>query len=154
MHNLDDFDKILLEQLQQNNRITAERLGSMVNLSTSAVQRRLTRLRKEKIIEADVAIVSPSAIGYGITCVVDVSLHLGSSRVIDSFKALMSDCEEVMQCYYVTGALDFVLVVATRDMRHYEEFSKKYLMDNPDVKQFQSHVVIDRVKIGYKIQLS
>lgn len=153
MHELDAFDKKLLDQLQQNNKITAEELGNIVNLSTSAVQRRLKRLRTNKIIEADVSIVSPTAIGYGITCVVNVSLHLGSSRVIDSFKDLMTDCDEVMQCYYVTGGLDFVVIVNTQDMRHYEEFSKKYLMDNPDVKQFYSHVVIDKVKVGYKVLL-
>lgn len=154
MRELDAYDKKLLNQLQQNNKITAEELGSMVNLSTSAVQRRLKKLRQNKIIEADVSIISPSAVGYGITCVVEVTLHLGSSKVIDSFKTLMSGCDEVSQCYYVTGALDFVVIVNTNDMRHYEDFSKKYLMDNPDVKQFQSHVVIDRVKTGYSLLLS
>ena len=149
MRALDEYDKKLLTQLQQNNRTSAEELGNIVNLSTSAVQRRLARLRREKIIEADVSIISPSAIGYGITCVVDVTLHLGNSKVIDSFKELMSSCDEVMQCYYVTGAFDFVVIVNAKDMRHYEEFSKKYLMDNPDVKQFYSHVVIDKVKLGY-----
>jgi len=153
MQELDAFDKKLLDQLQQNNKITAEELGHIVNLSTSAVQRRLKRLRNDKIIEADVSIISPTAIGYGISCVVNISLHLGSSRVIDSFKELMSGCDEVMQCYYVTGGLDFVVIVNTLDMRHYEEFSKKYLMDNPDVKQFYSHVVIDKVKVGYKLGL-
>lgn len=132
---------------------TANQLGNIVNLSTSAVQRRLKRLRTSKIIEADVSSVSPTAIGYGITCVINVSLHLCSSRVINSFKDLMTGCDEVMQCYYVTGGLDFVVIVNTQDMRHYEEFSKRYLMDNPDVKQFYSHVVIDKVKVGYKVLL-
>jgi len=150
---MDDFDRRLLELLQENNRITAERLGNIVNLSTSAVQRRLKKLRENKIIEADISIVSPLAAGLGITCVVDVTLHLGNSRVIDSFKTLMSDCPNVMQCYYVTGAFDFVVIVNANDMRQYEEFSKIYLMDNPDVKQFYSHVVIDKVKVGYKVSL-
>jgi Lrp/AsnC family transcriptional regulator, leucine-responsive regulatory protein len=153
MHQLDDFDKKLLNLLQQNNRITAEELGIMINLSTSAVQRRLKRLRQDKIIEADIAIISPAAVGYGITCVVDVTLHLGNSKVIDSFKALMSASTEVMQCYYVTGAYDFVVIVNAQDMRHYEEFSKKYLMDNPDVKQFYTHVVMDKVKVGFKVNI-
>jgi Lrp/AsnC family leucine-responsive transcriptional regulator len=102
MRALDEYDKKLLKQLQQNNRISAEELGNIVNLSTSAVQRRLTRLRREKIIEADVSIISPSAVGCGITCVVDVTLHLGSSKVIDSFKALMAACDEVMRCSATT----------------------------------------------------
>jgi len=154
MRDLDSYDKKILNQLQQNNKVTAEELGNLVNLSTSAVQRRLKRLRQEKVIEADVSVISPAAVGYGITCIVDVSLHLGSSKVIDSFKTLMASCEEVMQCYYVTGTIDFVVVVNTSDMAHYEDFSKRYLMDNPDVKQFYSHVVIGKVKTGYSLLLS
>ena len=153
MQDLDELDKKLLNQLQQNNRITAEELGIMVNLSTSSVQRRLKRLREDKIIEADISVVSPSAAGYGITCVVDVTLYLGNSQVIDSFKTLMCNCSEVMQCYYVTGTYDFVVIVNTRDMQHYEEFSKKYLMDNSSVKQFYTHVVMDKVKVGYSIDI-
>jgi Lrp/AsnC family transcriptional regulator, leucine-responsive regulatory protein len=153
MRALDEYDKKLLNQLQQNNRISAEELGNIVNLSTSAVQRRLQRLRRERIIEADVSIVSSSAAGVGITCVVDVTLHLGNSKVIDSFKSLMSECAEVAQCYYVTGAFDFVVIVNANDMKHYEDFSKRYLMDNPAVKQFYSHVVIDKVKVSYSLSL-
>lgn len=153
MQDLDDFDKKLLNQLQKNNKTTAEELGEMIGLSTSAVQRRLKRLRQDKIIEADISIISPSAVGLNITCIVDVTLHLGNSKVIDAFKTLMNDCEEVTQCYYVTGAYDFVVIVNTNDMKHYEEFSKKYIMDNPDVKQFYTHVVMDKVKMGYLVKI-
>lgn len=153
MQELDGFDKKILNQLQQNNRITAEELGNMINLSTSAVQRRLKRLRQDKIIEADISIISPAAVGFGITCVVDVTLHLGNSEVIDSYKKLMSGCAEVMQCYYVTGTYDFVVIVNTKDMKHYEAFSKKYFMDNPTVKQFYTHVVMDKVKFGFSVNI-
>lgn len=153
MQQLDEFDKKILNQLQQNNRITAEELGTMVSLSTSAVQRRLKRLRQEKIIEADISIISPSAAGFGISCVVDVTLHLGNSKMIDTFKNMMNNCAEVMQCYYVTGAYDFVIIVNSHDMRQYENFSKKYLMDNPDVKQFYTHVVMDKLKTGFCVSL-
>jgi len=153
MHELDEFDKRILNQLQQNNRVTAEELGSMINLSTSAVQRRLKRLRHDKSIEADISIISPSAVGFGITCIVDVTLHLGNSEVIDSYKKLMFACAEVMQCYYVTGTYDFVIIVNTQDMKHYESFSKKYFMDNPGVKQFYTHVVMDKVKSGFGVNI-
>ncbi len=153
MQALDEYDKKLLRVLQQNNKTTAEELGLMVSLSTSAVQRRLKRLRDDKIIEADVSIISPLAVGVGITCVVDVILEVGSSKAIDHFKSKMLACSEVMQCYYVTGTYDFVLIVNTVDMRHYEDFSKKYLMDNPNVKHFYTHVVMDKVKVGFSVSL-
>jgi Lrp/AsnC family transcriptional regulator, leucine-responsive regulatory protein len=153
MQELDAYDKKLLRILQQNNKTTAEELGTMVSLSTSAVQRRLKRLRDDKMIEADVSIISPLALGIGITCVVDVILEVGNSKAVDSFKMLMQACPEVMQCYYVTGTYDFVLIVNTVDMRQYEEFSKTHLMDDPNVKHFYTHVVMDKVKVGYGINI-
>jgi Lrp/AsnC family transcriptional regulator, leucine-responsive regulatory protein len=153
MLELDEFDKKLLQLLQQNNRMTASELGDLVGLSSSAVQRRLTRLREEKIIEADVAIISPVVMGIGITCVVDVILEEGSSAGVEKFKTTMRGCHEVMQCYYVTGTYDFVLLVNAKDMRHYEEFTKKWLMDNPNVKHFYTHVVMDKVKVGYSVPI-
>jgi Lrp/AsnC family transcriptional regulator, leucine-responsive regulatory protein len=153
MQNLDEYDKKLLRLLQQNNKMTADELGELVSLSTSAVQRRLKKLREDKIIEADVSIISPLAAGIGITCVVDVVLEVGNSKAIDGFKEAMRNCLEVMQCYYVTGTYDFVLIVNTIDMKHYEMFSKTWLMDNPNVKHFYTHVVIDKVKVGYGVAL-
>lgn len=153
MRDLDEYDKKLLRLLQQNNKTTADELAELVSLSASAVQRRLKRLRDEKIIEADVSIISPVAGGIGITCVVDVILQEGSSKAIDKFKTAMQKCTEVMQCYYVTGTYDFVLIVNTKDMRHYEEFSKKQLMDNPNVKHFYTHVAMDKVKLGFGITI-
>jgi Lrp/AsnC family leucine-responsive transcriptional regulator len=153
MHSLDEHDRKLLRLLQENNRMTAQELGDLVSLSASAVQRRLARLREDKIIEADVSIISPSVTGSGITCIVDVILTDGNSKASDEFKAIMRKCTEVMQCYFVTGTYDFVIIVNVKDMQHYEAFAQKWLMDNTYVKHFYTHVVMDRVKVGYNIAL-
>ena len=153
MKQVDETDKKILNQLQQDNQVTADKLGRLLHLSNSAVQRRLKRLRHEKIIEADISVVSPEIAGLTVTCIVDVSLELGNSRVIDEFKKLLLACPEVMQCYYVAGSFDFVLIVSTRDMKHYEEFSKKYLLDNVQVKQYHTQVVLDKVKVRYGMSL-
>ena len=153
MQTLDEYDKKLLRLLQQNNRLTTEELSAKVNLSQSAVQRRITKLRNEKIIEADVSIISASAIGMAITCIVDVVLHEGSSKDIEKFKQAMRNCTEVAHCYYVTGTYDFVLIVNARDMSHFEAFSKKHLMDNTNLKHFYTHVVMDKVKVGHGVSI-
>jgi Lrp/AsnC family leucine-responsive transcriptional regulator len=100
-----------------------------------------------------ISIISPKAGGIAITCVVDVILEVGNSKAIDNFKTAMQACTEVMQCYYVTGTYDFVLIVNTVDMQHYDDFSKKQIMDNPNVKHFYTHVVMDKVKVGYGINI-
>ncbi|MFZ6013603.1 MAG: Lrp/AsnC family transcriptional regulator [Bacteroidota bacterium] len=150
---LDQFDKKILRLLQNNNRLTSDELAEQVGLSPSAVQRRLKRLRDEKIIEADVSIISPSVAGMDIMCIVEVALEKGNSVGLDKFKSLMLQCSEVMQCYYVTGSFDFVLVVNTPTMQHYEAFTQKWLLDNANVKHFYTHVVMDKVKVGYSVPI-
>jgi Lrp/AsnC family leucine-responsive transcriptional regulator len=149
----DQFDKHLLRLLQQNNRLTSDQLAEAVGLSSSAVQRRLKRLRDEKIIEADVSIVSPSVAGLEITCIVDVVLERGNSQALEKFKSSMLQCNEVMQCYFVTGSYDFIMIVNAQNMEQYEGFAKKWLMDNPNVKHFYTHIVMNKIKVGYSIAL-
>ncbi|CAA9200467.1 Lrp/AsnC family transcriptional regulator [Flavobacterium collinsii] len=153
MQPLDEYDKKLLQLVQENNKMTTQELGDLVNLSGSAVQRRLTRLRENKIIEADISIISPSVIGLTITCVVDIILEDGNSKALEKFKASMRKCNEVMQCYFVTGTYDFVIIVNAENMQHYESFAKKWLMDNPNVKHFYTHVIMDKVKVGYNVTI-
>ena len=153
MHTLDEYDKKLLRLVQNNNLVSAKELAELVNLSASAEQRRLAKQRAKKIIEADVSIISPSVAELGVTSIVDVVLHDGDSKSLEKFKTALRQRPEVMQCYFVTGTYDFVLVINTKDMQHYERFSKKWLMDNPNVKHFYTHVVMDKVKVGYSVEI-
>jgi Lrp/AsnC family leucine-responsive transcriptional regulator len=149
MRLIDEYDKKILHFLQRNNKITTEELSNEVNLSQSAVQRRIAKMRNDNIIEADISIISAEAVGIGITCVVDVILYEGNSKAIDEFKIAMRKCEEVAQCYYVTGTYDFVLIIHVKDMSHFEKFQKINLMDNKNLKHFYTHVVMDKVKMNY-----
>jgi Lrp/AsnC family leucine-responsive transcriptional regulator len=153
MQIIDKIDKKILNSLQQNNRITAAELGKALHLSTSAVQRRITRLRKEKIIEADVSIISQSVVGRGVTCIVEISLHLGSAKIIEGFKSMLCKCDEVTQCYYVAGNYDFIVTVHTRDMQEYDAFARKYFMNTEVIKQYHTHVVLEKAKSSFTVVL-
>ena len=145
---MDSFDKKILDIVQQNNQLSTERIAEQVNLSPSAVQRRLKRLRKDGIIEADVAIISPQASGRLLTIIVEVTLEQERliSSVLDEFKKLVLSTPEVMQCYHVTGNTDFILIIAAKDMQDYETLTRRLFIDNRSVRRFQTSVVVSRVK--------
>jgi Lrp/AsnC family leucine-responsive transcriptional regulator len=150
---LDRFDLKILDLVQRDNRLTSEVLGERVGLSATAVQRRLKRLREEGVIEADVAIVAPKAVGQRVQMIVMVSLERERADIIDRFKRSIRATPEVMNGYYVTGEADFLLVVTTRDMEEYELFTRRFFYDNPDIKNFKTMVVMDRVKVGFGLPL-
>lgn len=143
---LDDFDRKILLELQQNNLISAEDLGAKVGLSASAIQRRMKRLRDGKVISADVSILDPEAIGRPLKVVVEVSLERESFELFEAFKRRIRDTPEVQQCYYVTGEGDFVLIITAADMSDYQRLSERLFREDRNIKHFRTIVVLSSVK--------
>lgn len=151
MQQYDRIDARILEVIQKNNRLTSEALGEVVGLSATGCQRRLKRLRSEGIIEADVSIVSPRAVGRPIQMLVLVTMERERSDIIDKFKKAIRSSAEVVNGFYVTGEADFVLYVTAQSMEDYEEFTRVFFYENPDIKGFKTMVIMDRVKAGFAI---
>jgi Lrp/AsnC family leucine-responsive transcriptional regulator len=151
---LDNIDVLLLSAVQRNNRMTTDQLGQLVGLSPTACQRRLKRLRAEGVIEGDVSIVSPKAVGRPISMLVLVSLERERADIIDRFKRAIRSTTEIMIGLYVTGDADFALLVTARDMQDYEEFTRRFFYENPDIKGFKTMVVMDRVKSSFVLPIT
>ena len=66
----------------------------------------------------------------------------------------MLEAPEVMQCYYVTGDYDYVLIATFEEMADYEDFTKKYFLDNPNINHFKSMVVMNKVKEKLSIPIN
>jgi Lrp/AsnC family transcriptional regulator, leucine-responsive regulatory protein len=150
---LDEFDLQILSRYQHDTRRTAEDIGAEVGLSAAAVQRRLKRLRETGVIEAETARISPKAAGFPLTCIVSVDIEREGASELSRFKARMLACAEVQQCFYVTGAADFVLVVLASDMAAYEAFTREQLLSDANVRSFTSYVVMEPVKTGVTVPL-
>ena len=154
MYKLDSFDLKILELIQVNNKITSQVLAKKVGLSSSACQRRINSMRKAKIIKKDVSVIDQKIIGRQITIVVQVLSDKEGVEYSEEFKKLMIKAQEVMQCYYVTGDYDYVLIATFKDMAEYEIFTKKYFLENSNIKRFSSMVVMNRVKENLYIPLN
>jgi Lrp/AsnC family transcriptional regulator, leucine-responsive regulatory protein len=148
---LDEFDLKLLDAVQQDCRLTADQLAERISLSPSAVQRRLRRLREHKIIQAEVAIVSPDALGRSLTAIVEVTLDTDQPKVVEEFQRAIQAAPEVMQGYYVTGNADFVLIVTAKSIQDYEKFAQRFFSKRPHIKYFRTSVVMRRVKWGVTV---
>jgi Lrp/AsnC family transcriptional regulator, leucine-responsive regulatory protein len=150
---MDQFDLKLLDSVQKDNRLTADQLSEVVGLSPSACQRRLKRMRNDNVIVGDVSIISPEAVGRQLTMIVQVALVREQPGLIDAFKRSMRKTPEVMQCYYVTGEYDFVLILTVADMSAYEDFTRHFFLENVNIQRFHTIVVMDRVKAGFEVPL-
>lgn len=150
---MDRFDAAILNAIQRNNRLTAEALSEIVPLSPDSCRKRLSRLRAEGYVDADIAVLNPGKLGRGLMVIVEVALTSERPADLDRFRERMRAAPEVMQCYYITGNSDFLLILSATDMADYEAFTRRHFFAEENIAKFRTSVVMDRVKTGFSIPL-
>ena len=150
-HDLDVFDLKILDRLQMDNRTSLSEIGKAVNLSAAAVQRRVRRMEDAKIIQANVAVVDPRAVGRPITLIVEVQLDSERADILDAARNEFASVPEVQQCYYVTGASDFILIITVTSMEECATLSRRLFLENLNVKHFSTNVAMSRVKVSLRV---
>jgi Lrp/AsnC family transcriptional regulator, leucine-responsive regulatory protein len=143
---LDEFDNKILNLVQASNRLSQREISDVVNLSASAVNRRILAMEQAGIIRANVALVDPAKVGRPITIIVEVSVESERLDLIDQVKARFLKCKAVQQLYYVTGETDFVLIMNVADMSEYERLTRELFFAEGNIKRFKTMVVMERSK--------
>lgn len=150
--NLDSYDRKILNVLQVNNRISQRELAEEVNLSPSAVNRRISALEAAGVIQFNVSIVDPALVGRPITIIVEVKLENERLDLLDEIKKRFVGCPQVQQVYYVTGDFDFLLVMNVRDMGEYEQLTRELFFFG-NIKQFKTFVAMQNNKRTFAIPI-
>lgn len=147
---LDAVDRRILRALQLDGRVTYDALAAQVNLSASAVLRRVKRLEEVGVIGAYVAIVQPERVGLGLTAYINVRLEKHAEQhkrtPMDQFRASVQAWPEVVECSALTGDMDYLLRVVVQDMAHYARFITETLLRHPSVQDCKTSFVLDRLK--------
>lgn len=146
-------DLKILELLQIDVKTSVERLSEEVGLSTASIQRHLKRLRDNKVIAQEVAIISPNAVNQSMTFIISVQLNRNYNDCFNYFKNKVKKNNNIQQCYYITGEADFVLIVTAQDMENFEEFTQSFFFSDIAVLHFKTSVVMGRTKVGLKLPL-
>ncbi|WP_293779554.1 Lrp/AsnC family transcriptional regulator [uncultured Oxalicibacterium sp.] len=150
-HILDKVDRRLLNLLQKNNQISTRELADAVHISQPTCLRRIRDMRDAGIISADVAMIDPFALGYGMLAFLEVSIDKQGDEYMQEFEARMARESEVMQCYFVSGDYDYFLVVHVVDMDAYYQFVRRVISGSGNVRHFQSRFPMKRAKFDTRI---
>lgn len=146
---LDLINRKLLTALQRDNRQSMADLAEVAGLSEPATRRRVTRLRKDGYILADVSLLDPARIG--ITVITAIRFSKESRLTYDTFKQEIARTQEIAQCYTVTGDEDFILIGHFPDMISYDDWINARILTNPAISRSTTHVVYRTVKFDTAI---
>ncbi|MCS3430084.1 Lrp/AsnC family transcriptional regulator [Klebsiella sp. BIGb0407] len=150
---LDRFDLAILDILQNNNRLPHAAIAEKVGLSTPSVQRRISRLEEKGVIRASVALLEPTLVGNPVTAVIESRLVEDRSIVMDRAKRYFRNVDEIQQCYFVNGGVSFIIIMISRDLRHFEQLIRQHFADNQDILTYRTLIVLDQVKSSLNIPL-
>lgn len=150
-HTLDKVDRKILNLLQKDNQMPTRVLAEKVHISQPTCLRRIRDLREAGIINADVSLVDPFALGYGMLAFLEVSLANQSDECMQEFEARMNKEAEVLQCYFVSGDYDYFLAVHVVDMDAYYQFVRRAISGSGNVRHFQSRFPMKRAKFVTRI---
>lgn len=136
---LDRTDSLILEHLTRDARASFATIGRRVNLSPSAVKRRVDRLHDDGVIDAFTVRLDPAALGWATEAYVEV--HCGGATSPSTMREAFGQYPEVVAAGTVTGEADAVLQVRARDVRHLDEVVERVNAE-PFVLRTRSTVVL------------
>ena len=143
---LDGIDIMILRELQKDAKLTTKELAAKVNLSPSPVFERQKRHEREGYIKRYVAVVDPIKAGNGIMVVCNVRLKHHSKEFSRQFTSVISEIDEVVECFNTSGDYDYQLKIYARNMHDYQDFVLGTLGDLDCIGSLHSIFVIGEVK--------
>ncbi|MDE2368230.1 MAG: Lrp/AsnC family transcriptional regulator [Burkholderiales bacterium] len=143
---LDALDRSILEQLQADGRLSNVELAQRVHLSPSACLRRVKALEEAGVIAGYVALLDARALGRHGTSYTIVNLESTQPARLEAFEQAVRDTPEILDCFYVAGANDYLIRFVYRDAEDLERFHAEVLSRLPGVLRSNSMLVLRRVK--------
>jgi Lrp/AsnC family leucine-responsive transcriptional regulator len=151
---LDDLDRRILDQLQQDASLTNHALAERVHASPPTCLRRVKRLNALGVIAKQVAILDPEKLGVVLTAIVEVTLDLQSAEHLQLFEVAMQTERAVQQCYRVSTGPDFVLIIQVKDMPAYHALVHRALTAQGNVRNVRTFFSMHRSKFETHITLN
>jgi DNA-binding Lrp family transcriptional regulator len=120
---MDSIDHQILELLQRDAKLNIKEIASELKMTKTPIYERIKRLERDGIIEKYVAIVNRKKLPSSMIVFCSVRLMEQRLEEIEKFKKAISDIPEVLECYLMGGASDFLLKVLVKDLEAYHQFS-------------------------------
>ena len=138
---LDEVDRLIVEELQLNGRMTNAELAERVGIAASTCVARVRSLVSRRVITGFTAQVDPGVIGMTLQVLVSVSIRSGARQRISEFMDELRELPEVMQLFFLGGVEDFIIHLAARDSDHVRDFVMEHLSVHPAVSSTRTSIV-------------
>ncbi|MFC9763519.1 Lrp/AsnC family transcriptional regulator [Rhodococcus jostii] len=142
---MDNVDRKILAELQQDGRLTLTELADRVRLSISPCHRRLRALESSGAITGYRAQLDARALGLTFEALVFVTMRAADRDTIEAFEQAVAAIPHVLQAQRLFGDPDYLLRVITRDLPGFQTLYDESLATLPGVQRLSSTLVMKSV---------
>jgi DNA-binding Lrp family transcriptional regulator len=153
MLDLDATDLRLLDVLQDDASLSNQDLAARAHTSPATALRRVRRLVDAGVIERRVALLSPAALGEGLSAIVEITLDRQGAEHLEAFEQRAVNDSAVQQCWRVAPGPDFVLVVQAADMAAYHALVQRLFTQDANVRNVKAYFSVKRAKFDPRVAL-
>ena len=143
----------ILKLLQNDASISISKIAEKVNLSESSCWRRVNSFQQKGIIKRNIALLDREKLGMDVVVFAMISLVSQTGNALQDFESRIQKFPEILECYTMTGEMDYILKIITKDIRHYEEFVRGQLSQLPNIREFHSHIAVTKIKDSLELPL-
>jgi len=143
---MDKTDRKILALLQEDARLTNNDIAERIHLSPSQCSRRRARLEREGLIAGYHARIDREKAGFGLVNFISVTLSTHNRNNAARFAELMARLPEVQEAHALTGEMDYILRVVTRDLRGLSDFVNETLLPHEAVQNVKTSIALQTLK--------
>lgn len=150
---MDASDRKLIQALQEDSTRSLADLADIAALSSSACHRRVRALEQSGLITGYGARLDPAKLGLSLIVFVEITLMSQSSEGMAAFEAAVQDFDDILDCHLMSGAGDYLLRVAAKDLEQFDRIHRECLSRLPGVASMKSSFQIRSIKrwTGYPV---
>lgn len=153
MDMIDQIDRRILGQLQQDANLPLEELGDRVGLSRNAIWRRIKALERDGIIDRRVAILNPGKLGLDLSVFIFIRTDRHDPDWLSTFARATADLPEIQATYRMSGDLDYLVKARVRNVADYDRLYQR-LIRRVDMSDVSASFVMEEIKDTTELPLS
>lgn len=150
---MDRLDKKILAVLQENAGLSVADIAEHVGLTTTPCWRRIQNLEKRGVIDRRVTLLNRDALNLGVDVFVAIRTREHNAAWLDAFAAAVTEFDEVMELYRMSGEVDYLMRVVVPDIASYDAFYRR-LIRKIDIQDVSSSFAMERIKYTTALPLT
>ncbi len=140
------IDRAIIEQLQEDGRLTNQELAARVGLTPAPCLRRVRRLEAAGVITGYAATIDQAALGRGFEVLLQAEIATKDLATVEAFEARVSAMDEVVELRRMFGLPDYLIRVRTADADAYERWLTTRLLGDPAIARVDSRITMKLIK--------